>query len=334
MRSFNKHTKTKDLVNLSVRSFRPILRAVLLTMIVSSLFSCEKIREKQSDIKFGEVLEYYPAFGKNYKDQILTVKLNLDFNKYAVQENAFVDLEFVDKDGRAVPGIKYFINGAPFKSGTYQRLRAKEYDGQNIEVGLQFQEGIEEKNHKGYLRVRKSDLDRIDDTDLGNAQNPTLYRWTARYRLRMHPILVGTLIALASILTGLLLWFILLKPIFYPRFKGGEFEFLQPDLGSVRIKGYRQFVIGGKNKVKQSFLSKLFTGKIGQGLKSENIEIVLNPQRKRGTIWTRYKADSALDMSSGNRGTFYNFEEYDFKDNESKNKYKFVYKNRKHKRRY
>ena len=306
---------------------------VLMVLACLCFCSCETFSDKKADLKFGEIKELYPAFGTDYKASILEKKLQLDFNQYAVLENSYVDLEFVNKDGQAINGIKFFVDGQPFKYPNYVRLRAKDYDNKTIRLGLQFLEGIEEKNHKGFIRIKNSDLDRVDDTDLASTTNPEIYRWTARYTKRMHPVVVGLLIFLATVLACLLLWFILFKRIFYPRFKGGEFEFLKPDLGSVRIKGYRKFIMGGEEKVKQGTLSKIFTGKIGQALRGEAFQLELNPHKKRGTIWTRYKVDSSVDFSAGNRGTFYNFEEYDFKDANGK-KHAFIYKNKDHKRRF
>jgi len=311
------------------------IKLLSLLLIVMGLVSCSEQRDKKAAIKFGEIVEFYPAFGTDYKAKILEREIQLDFNEYAINENSYVDLELVDKDGNSIPNVQYYMNGEPFSGGKYHRFRANKYtSNKRIKLGVKFLEGVSEDHFKGYLRVKKSDLDRIDNTDLASSgQTPILYRWTAQYKRRMHPIVVGILIGLATILTGLLLWFILLKPIFYPRFRGGEIEFITPDLGSIRLKGARKIHIGGKTKVKQGGLSKLFTGKIRQELRGRDFDITLEPHKKRGTVWTRYKAESNLDMTPSNRGTFYNFEEYEFQEVDGE-KFHFIYKNRKHKRRY
>jgi len=307
----------------------------LLLLLVFGLTACSEQKDKKAAIKFGEIVEYYPSFGTDYKAQILEKEIQLDFNEYAIIENSFVDLEWVDKEGNPIPNIQYYINGEPFTRGNYHRFRANKYaTNKRIKLGVKFLDGATEDHFKGYLRAKQSDLDRIDNTDLASSgQTPILYRWTVQYKRKMHPVVVGILIGLAVILTGLLLWFLLLKRIFYPRFRGGEIEFITPDLGSIRLKGARKIHIGGKTKVKQGGLSKLFTGKIRQELRDRDFDITLEPHKKRGTVWTRYKAESSLDMSPNNRGTFYNFEEYKFQEVAGE-QFHFIYKNRKHKRRY
>jgi|GEM_PF-1868534 len=305
-----------------------------LCIMLLCLSSCKEAKDKKAAIKFGEIEEYYPAFGKDHKAEILEVKVQLDFNEYAIQDNSYVDLEFVSQDGIPIPNTRFYVNGEAIIGKTHYRFRAKEF-AQNkvVNLGVQFLEGIEEEHYKGYLRVKKSNLDRVDDTDIATSgTSPVLYRWTAKYKRTMHPIVQGLLALLAAILSFLLIWFLLIKPLFYPRFRGGEIEFISPALGSFRLKGYRKFQVGGKTKIKQGAISRIFTGKIGQAMKDQDIDLTLIPHKKRGTVWTRYKAGSEINMGQGNRGTFYNFEEYDFKTNKGK-KMKFVYKNRKHNRR-
>jgi len=306
----------------------------LLSFCLLFFAACKEDKDKKAAIKFGEIEEYYPAFGKDFKAEILEVKAQLEFNEYAIQDNSFVDLEFVDKEGKAIPNVQFYVNGTVIKGKNYHRFRAKDFKQNNVvNLGVQFLEGIEEEYYKGYLRVKSSNLDRIDDTDIATAGNkPVLYRWAAKYKRTMHPIVQGLLALLATIIAFLLIWFLIIKPLFYPRFRGGEIEFIEPDIGSFRIKGYRKFILGGKTKVKQGTISKLFTGKIGQAMKDYDFDITLTPNKKRGTIWARYKAESDLYFNEGNRGTFYNFEEHTFKTPEGK-KMKFVYKNRKHNRR-
>lgn len=66
-----------------------------------------------------------------------------------------------------------------------------------------------------------------------------------------------------GILALLLLWFICLQRIFYPRFTMSKVEFTGPDsyYASKRIRGARKAVLTSKTR-KQNFFSRIFTGKI------------------------------------------------------------------------
>lgn len=310
---------------------RRYLSVILVFGLIFFCTSCSKKANKLSALQFGEVKSYTPQFGNQPFKKILTVPIELKFNKEAIEKRSFIELAWVNTNGSKPTNISYFINGTKMLDNSI-RFNAKDYTStQRVELGLQFNEGIVEGKYNGFLKIKQSNLDRVDSFDLNNNAEMEIFRWQAKFGKTLHPVIKGLIAALLAIVTFHLLWFIILKPIFYPKFKRGEFEMLAPAYHIIKLKGYRQFHLGSKEKIKQGFISKFYTGKIGQTMREYDFNITLKPFRRRGNIWSRIKADAALDVEP-RRGTLYNFDEINI-ITANKEKIKLVYKNSKNNRR-
>jgi len=293
--------------------------------------SCSKKDNNLSALQFGEVKSYSPEFGNNPFNKILTVPIELSFNNEAVEKQSFIELEWVNANGNKPVNINYFVNGTKMLDNSI-RFNAKNFASpQRVELGLQFSEGIDEGKQNGFLKIKRSDLDRVESFDLNNNTQIEIFRWQARFTKTLHPIIKGLIVALFAFVTFHLLWFLLLKPIFYPKFKRGEFEMLEPTYNTIKLKGYKKIHFGGKQKIKQGFFSKFYTGKTGQVMRQYDFDFTLTPFRRRGNIWCRIKAEAALDIEP-RRGTLYNYDEISI-TTERKEKIKLVYKNSKNNRR-
>jgi len=293
--------------------------------------SCSKNKNNLSALQFGEVKSYTPEFGNKPYNKTLTVSIELNFNQEAIEKQSFIELEWVNANGNKPTNITYFINDRKIL-GNYIRFNAKDFaNTKTVALGLQFVEGIAEGKHNGFLKINKSNLDRVDSFDLNSNAQIEIFRWQARFTKTLHPILKSLIIALFAFVAFHLVWFLLMKPIFYPKFKRGEFEMLVPSYQTIKLKGYKQFHIGGKEKIKQGFISKFYTGKIGRAMRQYDFNITLKPFRRRRNIWCRIKADAALEVEP-RRGTLYNFDEINIVTAE-KEKIKLVYKNSKNNRR-
>jgi len=304
-------------------------------LMIFSLFlicaGCSKKKNNLSALQFGEVKSYSPEFGNEPYNKILIVPIELKFNKEAVEKQSFIELEWVNADGNTPANITYFVNGTQILDNNI-RFNAKNFNQPaRVELGLQFKESIAEGKHSGYLKIKRSDLDRVDSFDLSNTTQIEIFRWQARFTKTLHPVIKGLIAALLAIIAFHLIWFLMLKPIFYPKFKRGELEMLEPTYNTIKLKGYKQFHLGGKEKVCQGFISKFYTGKIGQAMREYDFDITLKPFRRRGNIWCRIKAEAALDADP-RRGTIYNFDEINI-STANKEKIKLVYKNSKNNRR-
>jgi len=308
---------------------RLLIFIFLLTIVFCT--SCNKNKSNLAAIKFGEVKKYTPSFGSDPYKKIINATLELQFNKHAIEKNSYVELEWINENGAKPNGFTFYINDTKMLDNSF-RFNATDFAGNNqVKLGLRFNEGMKEGKHQGYLKVIKSDLDRIDHADLMTQSDPEIFRWQAKFRETLHPIVKGLIAALITIVSFHILWFLLAKPLFFPSFKRGEFEVLEPSYNTIKLKGYKQFHLGGKQKVRQGFISKFYTGKIGQAMREYDFNITLIPFRRRGNIWCRIKADAEVDVDP-RRGTIYNFNELDIKT-ASKDKIKMVYKNSKNNKR-
>jgi len=310
------------------QSINPVF-ILLLTLFVSA---CGSKETSLSAIKFGEVKQYNPSFGTDPFNNILTVQLELDFNKHALEKQSFVELEWLNEKGTKPNNVQFFVNGTKMLDNSI-RFDAKDYNTNKVvKLGLQFKEGVGEGKYKGYLKVRKSDLDRIDNADLMAKSNPEIFRWQARFTKTLHPIIKGLIAALIAVIGFHILWFLIVRPLFYPRFSRGEFEILEPSYNTIKLKGHKKFHLGGKEKVRQGFLSKFYTGKIGQAMREYDFNVTLQPFRRRGNIWCRLKADADVEVDPVRRGTIHNFDELSIVT-QAKDKIKLVYKNSKNNKR-
>lgn len=304
---------------------------IISILIVVLSTSCNKNKSNLAAIQFGSAKKYSPSFGSNPYEQILDVAVELQFNKHAIEKNSFVELEWVNEKGAKPTGFFFYINGTKMLDNNI-RFNAKDYAAnQSVKLGLQFKDGMTKGKYKGYLKVKKSDLDRIDHADLLAESKPEIFRWQARFTETLHPIIKGLIATLIAIVSFHVLWFLLAKPLFFPSFKRGEFEVLEPAYQTIKLKGYKQFHLGGKQKIRQGFFSKFYTGKIGQAMREYDYNITLKPFRRRGNIWCRIKADAEVDVDP-RRGTMYNYDELKIKT-ANKDNIKMVYKNSKNNKR-
>lgn len=310
---------------------RPYVYNILIFGLLLFCASCSKKRNNLSALQFGEVKSYTPEFGNKPYNKILTVPIELKFNNEAVEKQSFIELEWVNTNGNAPVNISYFVNGTKMLDNAI-RFNAKNFASpQRVELGLQFNNGIAEGKQSGYLKIKQSDLDRVESFDLNNNTQIEIFRWQAKFTKTLHPIIKGLIATILAIITFHLLWFLLMKPIFYPKFKRGEFEMLEPAYNTIKLKGYKKIHLGGKQKIRQGFISKFYTGKIGQAMREYDFDVTLTPFRRRGNIWCRIKAEAALDIEP-RRGTLYNFDEINIVT-ATKEKIKLVYKNSKNNRR-
>jgi hypothetical protein len=132
-----------------------------------------------------------------------------------------------------------------------------------IELGLEFAPTAEEGVHKWYLKVLDNGgFDRINESTTAEDMHPLLLEWKAEKKNVMNPLVRGLLIFGLLLTAAIVLWFIILKNIFYPTFKIGNIQILGDTyFSNKRINKARMLVATSSNK-KQSALNRIFTGRI------------------------------------------------------------------------
>lgn len=238
----------------------------LLTIIAISVFSvhflsaCQK-EDGLSKAKLGEC-SYYPGFLWSKADTIgVTKHLYLDFNDDAKEDKeTFVEMVFVDKEGHPIPDdvLEITIDGVITKGNKFTAYSSDE----EKKVTFRFLPKAENGNHQGYIKLTSYKLDRFDNQEL-SGKPVEVMRWDLRFNKCMNPLAKVMMWFCIFVMVALVLWFTLLKNIFYPRIRLSRLE-LSTKRGyyvNKKINGSRM-VVATNNYKPQSRLSKLFTGKI------------------------------------------------------------------------
>lgn len=160
-----------------------------------------------------------------------------------------------------------------------------------IELGVEFTPTAEEGVHKWYLKVLDNGgFDRINEYSTAENTLPLLLEWKAEKKNVMNPLFKGLIIFVMILIAALVLWFIILKNIFYPTFKMGNIQILGDTyFSNKRINKARMLVATSSNK-KQSALNRIFTGKIVyERNEMWNDEWELYPKGKKARIVVKGK---------------------------------------------
>lgn len=219
---------------------------------------------KDNTEPFGTV-EYYPSFlwvKSNIKP--VTQTIEFDFSRDAQNDSlSFAEFQFVDNDGKVIGTdiLQVSVDGQQLSNNSFKV-------GSNVtskKITFSFTPEAQGGKHQGYLRLISHHLDRIDSQLLRPGQQVNAFQWTLKYDKCMNPLAKGLMWIIIFIASCLLLWFIILRPIFYPHFaKFTKSILIEKDGKKIRqlnyaFKGARK-VIFYNQKVKQSLLKRIFVG--------------------------------------------------------------------------
>ncbi len=291
-------------------------RSLLLLLPVLLLVSaCDE--DKQMWKGYQEI-----KLGKTYFKEDATRSVLFKFNDEAIKKGSYVNLRLTDRGGNTFPHAELLFNGER-SSGGVLKVRANSL-GQDsvVQMGIRFVDRSVEPGIARLLKLGRSDkfegqilletnaasLDYINDQALSSV-GPL--GWSVRLMVPLWKfIMFWTSVFILSLL---LTWFIFVRPLMYPRFSGGEFNFDWPQHKKIRLKGKRLVYLGGEKIIKQGLLSRIFTGKIEQYMKDEPFLIELQPKRKGLKTQVRLKTKTGIDIRPYSRGLVKDFEEFEIK---------------------
>ncbi len=242
------------------------IRSFFLSLFVVLLFnSCND--EKFPIEKLGTV-SYYDSFWPSPADTTsLTKTFCFDFNADAKAkgDKAYAEFAFVDMDGNIVPTNELRIKDE--NRGEILTQNRFKVTSTNPEVKLKFTYLPEAKSgkHQGILRlVQSSGLDRVGSTEITTGQQMDLFKWSINFEKNCNPLKLALIWLLGVLFAALLIWMILLRPIFYPKFGSIQKTFNIPGMAPliIRFKGARKVVVAASHQRKQSGWNRFWTGKI------------------------------------------------------------------------
>lgn len=213
--------------------------------------------------KLGKVT-YYPKFLWSEEKKLpLTDTLHLNFNKDAKMNQGFAEFEIVDNDGKTIDDLQVFIDGNKITSNRF----IVNCTDDNVVLTFQYDTSAKSGKHQGYLKLVNHNLDQDGDTWLKPSQQNNSLHWQIQYEKKMNPLAKCLMWIGIFIVVSLLIWFVFIKPIKYPTFKMYRKSFLVKQNGNIvynktcQFRGARMVVFAAQ-KEKQSFLNRIFTGRI------------------------------------------------------------------------
>ncbi len=162
--------------------------------------------------------------------------------------------------------------------------------GENAVLGIVFDpEATSGKHYFALTPTASTELELLNGAPIDNQDGMTI---RTSYSRDWNPLATACFWAAIVIFAALGLWFVVLKPIFYPKFKVGALTFMGPGSYYVRkrVRKYRMVVLTSRKR-SQSFLNKLFTGSILYVPAPHwNPELVITPGNKKTCRVAQQKA--------------------------------------------
>lgn len=233
--------------------------------------------------------EQYDAFLWSGAQNIpYEIKIPLNFSKDAkADSDTFAEFEFLDEAKNYIDteNMLITVNGKPY-NGTFH-INPNDTE---LNLTFSFPKDAKEGKYAGTIRLKKHHLDRINQSILTQEKNPEVIEYKISNSHSLNPLAWVFIWIGVAILTALVIWFFIVKPIKYKTFKNFPKTILVKQNGqivaqfNVNFKGARKVVISNQ-RFNQSFLNRVFTGKI---------KMVVNPYFKSALTFIPLKRDAAI----------------------------------------
>lgn len=233
-------------------------RLLLLIIAAAAMSSCGRQSHRLG------VVHYYPSFlWKDACTKPVEKTLDFDFSEDARNDpKSFAEFQFVDNAGRPVSTdtLQVSVDGQPLKDNI---LRVGN-DITSVKVTFTFAPDAETRDYQGTLKLIRHDLDRIDSQPLTAGQQVDVMPWSLRYERSMNPLAKGVLWTFITIIAALLLWFLLLKRLRFPTFRGvHKMTITDPYFSTKSFQGRHKIVLCATPPAhEQSTLSRWFKGEV------------------------------------------------------------------------
>lgn len=210
--------------------------------------------------KFGNASYYDSFLWVPENSTSVVAKVNVDFSEQAKVEgsSAMMMVSFMDKKGEnsvspSKLGLTLLING--------EEKESIKLEPDMSEVEIEVIGGPETSDAMYYGRICLIPSD-LDNCTINCSED--IFKWKFDFDQKCNPLKLALIILLIVITCAFLLWMILLKPIFYPRFGSIQKTFIAPGFAPliVKFKGARMVVVSATPQKKQSGWNRIWTGKI------------------------------------------------------------------------
>ncbi|MFD0701219.1 hypothetical protein [Myroides pelagicus] len=238
------------------------IKGSLILGIILLVSSCQN-KEPETELKseFGKSI-YYDAFlWKQGRNDTLTKSFVYDFNQWATETDSYVQLSLSDHTSEPISSSNktyhFLVNDKPVVNGLFS-IESSKKSLDTIRLQIVFKEKINSEFY-GFISIKEHNIDRVNDIDQLNSAN--IYKWSASQQVKMNPLQFRLICIAGVLLTLLLIYLLVLRPIMFKRFGRGVVTIQSPFYKNTPVKNRIKIVYTNK-KEKQGFLNKVFKGKI------------------------------------------------------------------------
>lgn len=201
----------------------------------------------------GEIDTYSDFLFFNGKDkERASINLGTVFNQRAKEKNCTITMS-AQLPKELAGNCKLYLNGKEVNPSAFDITSASDSNILDVELT----NDAPDDNFVITLAGKSDNLESI------NAEQVKTYNATVHvdHDIDWHPVKTFLFWLAIVIMALLILWFVVLKWIFYPTFKVSSIMITDPYYSSIRLKGVRKVIFTNK-RLNQSFLNKLFTGTV------------------------------------------------------------------------
>ena len=175
-------------------------------------------------IDFGTASYYESFLFVPEKNTPVSKTFDIEFNEWAITKDAYVWLQLVDTKndvlGTQKSNVKLYANNELCDNGVIKLQLDKK---RKIHIKIEFLPSASNKKYPGYVVVANARINRINNID-NVRQNTKIYEWNATYNIIMNPLKKWLLIFFVFIIITMIIWFTVLRNLFYKKMKKGKIE--------------------------------------------------------------------------------------------------------------
>ena len=225
----------------------------------------------------------------------------IEMEKIRSNNNPYFEIRFNISD---IENNSYNAEGFSFSTsdnlekfdGTKLKVFYDDLNGYNdIEVRLKVNtELVSEGNYFLDVELIKGEF---DFTEINNG---VALRLELPINEKSPALKIWLIVFIIALLLSLVVWFLLLKKVYYPTFfKKGQLNISEPEASTIFLnKNARKLIIGNKLKEKENFFTKLFIGEIQYEFQESNHSVSIIPYEDWKTKKVLYRLSCKGDTNS------------------------------------
>ena len=232
-------------------------------------------------------------------DETIFYISGIEMDKLPSNNNPFFEIRFnisdIENNSYNTEGFSFSTNIGSFSDTKLKVFYDQLKGNKDIEVRLKVNtEFVIEGNYFVDVELIKGAFDFAEiNNDVGlrleltvNEKSPALKIWL--------------IVFIIALLLSLVVWFLLLKKVYYPTFsKKGQLNISEPEASTIFLnKNARKLIIGNKLKEKENFFTKLFIGEIQYEFQESNHSVSIIPYEDWKTKKVLYRLSCKGDTNS------------------------------------